>query len=112
MSGGTDNHLMLVDLRSFDADLSGKKARLALDRGGHQPQREHGARRPPPAVHHAAACASARPAVTTQGMREPEMAQIAALIHRVLVGREDEGEVAAVRDEVVALCSKFAPYPT
>jgi glycine hydroxymethyltransferase len=52
------------------------------------------------------------PAITTQGMHEPEMAQIAALIHRVLVGRDDEGEVAAVRDEVAALCSKFAPYPT
>jgi glycine/serine hydroxymethyltransferase len=44
-------------------------------------------------------------------MREPEMAQIAALIHRVLVGRDDESEVAAVRDEVGALCSKYAPYP-
>src|SRR5262249_52504861 len=34
VSGGTDNHLMLVDLRTFDPDLSGKKARLALDRAG------------------------------------------------------------------------------
>ena len=40
------------------------------------------------------------------------MAIIAELIHRVLVGREDDAELAAVRDEVVALCSKFAPYPT
>ena len=38
------------------------------------------------------------------------MATIADLIHRVLVGREDEAEIAAVRDEVVALCSKFTPY--
>jgi glycine/serine hydroxymethyltransferase len=38
------------------------------------------------------------------------MATIASLIHRVLVGREDEAEIAAVRDEVVALCSKFTPY--
>ena len=51
------------------------------------------------------------PAVTTQGMGEAEMATIAALIHRVLVGREDEAELAAVRDEVAALCSKFTPYP-
>jgi glycine/serine hydroxymethyltransferase len=39
------------------------------------------------------------------------MAEVAALIHRTLVGRDDEAEVAAVRDEVTALCSKFAPYP-
>jgi glycine hydroxymethyltransferase len=51
------------------------------------------------------------PAVTTQGLREAEMATVAELIHRALVGREDDTEVAAVRDEVVALCSKFAPYP-
>jgi glycine/serine hydroxymethyltransferase len=43
-------------------------------------------------------------------MREGEMATIAGLIHRVLVGREDEAELAAVHDDVVALCSKFTPY--
>ncbi len=52
------------------------------------------------------------PAVTTQGMGEAEMATIAELIHRTLVGREDEAELAAVKDDVLALCSKFAPYPT
>jgi len=50
------------------------------------------------------------PAVTTQGMRAPEMAQVASLIHQVLSHREDEGAIAAIRDEVLALCSKFAPY--
>ena len=39
------------------------------------------------------------------------MADVASLIHRTLVGRDDDAEVAAVRDEVVALCSKYAPYP-
>ena len=41
VSGGTDNHLMLVDLRPFDADLTGKEAQLVLDRAGHHPQQEH-----------------------------------------------------------------------
>jgi glycine hydroxymethyltransferase len=111
VSGGTDTHLMLVDLRSFDADLSGKKARLALDRAGISLNENTVPDDPrPPYITSGLRIGS--PAVTTQGMREPEMAQIATLIHRVLVGRDDESEVAAVRDEVAALCSKYAPYPT
>jgi glycine hydroxymethyltransferase len=111
VSGGTDNHLMLVDLRSFDADLSGKKARLALDRAGIS-LNENTVPDDPRPPYITSGLRIGTPAITTQGMREPEMAQIASLIHRVLVGRDDEGEVAAVRDEVAALCSKFAPYPT
>jgi glycine hydroxymethyltransferase len=111
VSGGTDTHLMLVDLRSFDADLSGKKARLALDRAGIS-LNENTVPDDPRPPYITSGLRIGTPAVTTQGMREPEMAQIAALIHRVLVGREDESEVAAVRDEVAALCSKYAPYPT
>ncbi|HEX5366442.1 MAG TPA: serine hydroxymethyltransferase [Acidimicrobiales bacterium] len=110
VSGGTDNHLVLVDLRSFDADLSGKRARLALDRAGISLNENTVPDDPrPPYV--TSGLRIGTPAVTTQGMREPEMALIASLIHRVLAGRDDEGQVAAVRDEVVALCSKFAPYP-
>jgi glycine hydroxymethyltransferase len=44
-------------------------------------------------------------------MREPEMAQIAAFIGRVLREPDDDAELAAVRDEVNTLCSKFTPYP-
>jgi glycine hydroxymethyltransferase len=110
VSGGTDNHLMLVDLRSFDADLSGKKARLALDRAGIS-LNENTVPDDPRPPYITSGLRIGTPAVTTQGMREPEMAQIAALIHRVLVGRNDDSEVAAVRDEVAALCSKYAPYP-
>jgi glycine hydroxymethyltransferase len=110
VSGGTDNHLMLVDLRSFDPELSGKKARLALDRAGVSLNENTVPDDPrPPYITSGLRIGS--PAVTTQGMREPEMAQVADLIHRVLVGRDDDAEIAAARDEVVALCSKFAPYP-
>ena len=111
VSGGTDNHLMLVDLRSFDPDLSGKKARLALDRAGIS-LNENTVPDDPRPPYITSGLRIGTPAITTQGMREPEMAQIASLIHRVLVGRADDGEIAAVRDEVAALCSKFAPYPT
>ncbi|MEX2293400.1 MAG: serine hydroxymethyltransferase [Acidimicrobiales bacterium] len=111
VSGGTDNHLMLVDLRTFDPDLSGKKARLALDKAGIS-LNENTVPDDPRPPYITSGLRIGTPAVTTQGMSEPEMAIIAALIHRVLVGREDEAEIAAVRDEVVALCSKFMPYPS
>jgi glycine hydroxymethyltransferase len=101
---------MLVDLRSFDADLSGKKARLALDRAGIS-LNENTVPEDPRPPYIASGLRIGTPATTTQGMRELEMATVAALIHRVLLGREDESELAAVRDEVNALCSKFTPYP-
>jgi glycine hydroxymethyltransferase len=110
VSGGTDNHLMLVDLRSFDPDLSGKKARLALDRAGIS-LNENTVPDDPRPPYITSGLRIGTPAVTTQGMREPEMGQIAALIHRVLAGRDDDTEIAAVRDEVAALCSKYTPYP-
>jgi glycine hydroxymethyltransferase len=110
VSGGTDNHLMLVDLRSFDPDLSGKKARLALDRAGIS-LNENTVPDDPRPPYIASGLRIGTPAVTTQGMRAPEMAQVASLIHQVLTHREDEGAIAAIRDEVLALCSKFTPYP-
>jgi glycine hydroxymethyltransferase len=110
VSGGTDNHLMLADMRSFDPDVSGKKARLALDRAGIS-LNENTVPDDPRPPYITSGLRIGTPAVTTQGLREAEMAAVADLIHRALVGREDEGEIAAVRDEVVALCSKFAPYP-
>jgi glycine hydroxymethyltransferase len=110
VSGGTDSHLMLVDLRSFDADLSGKKARLSLDRAGIS-LNENTVPDDPRPPYITSGLRIGTPAVTTQGMRAPEMAQVASLIHQVLTHREDEGAIAAIRDEVLALCSKFAPYP-
>jgi glycine hydroxymethyltransferase len=110
VSGGTDNHLMLVDLRAFDPELSGKKARNALDRAGIS-LNENTVPDDPRPPYITSGLRIGTPAVTTQGMDEADMATIASLIQRVLVGREDDAEVAAVRDEVVALCSKLAPYP-
>ena len=51
------------------------------------------------------------PATTTAGMKEPEMAEIATLMSRALRRRDDDAELAAVRDAVATLCSKFTPYP-
>jgi glycine hydroxymethyltransferase len=109
VSGGTDNHLMLVDLRTFDADLSGKKARLVLDRAGIS-LNENTVPDDPRPPYITSGLRIGTPATTTQGMGEDEMATIASLIHRVLVARDDPAEIAAVRDEVLTLCSKFTPY--
>jgi glycine hydroxymethyltransferase len=110
VSGGTDNHLMLVDLRAFDPDLSGKKARLALDRAGIS-LNENTVPNDPRPPYITSGLRVGTPAVTTAGLRGPEMQQIAELIDRVLRHRDDDAEIAAVRDEVATLCSKFPPYP-
>ncbi|HEY1116061.1 MAG TPA: serine hydroxymethyltransferase, partial [Acidimicrobiales bacterium] len=108
VSGGTDNHLLLVDLRSYDEELSGKKARLALDRAGIS-LNENTVPDDPRPPYITSGLRIGTPAVTTQGMGEEEMDAIAALIVRTLDGRDDESEIAAVRDEVRTLCAKFEP---
>ena len=109
VSGGTDNHLMLVDLRPFDADLTGKVAQEVLDRAGITLNKNQIPGDPrSPFVTSGLRVGTA--AVTTAGMTEPEMAQIAALIGRALIGREDPSELAAVREDVANLCAKFPPY--
>jgi glycine hydroxymethyltransferase len=110
VSGGTDNHLMLVDLRTFDADLTGKAAQEALDRAGITLNKNQIPGDPrSPFVTSGLRIGTA--AVTTAGMREGEMAEIAHLLRRVLAAPDDESERDAVRKEVGTLCSKFVPYP-
>ncbi|MDP9387650.1 MAG: serine hydroxymethyltransferase [Actinomycetota bacterium] len=110
VSGGTDNHLLLVDLRTFDAELTGKEAQEVLDRAGITLNKNQIPGDPrSPFVTSGLRVGSA--AVTTTGMGEPEMERIAALIGRALRGRSSPAELSAVRDDVAALCSKFPPYP-
>jgi glycine hydroxymethyltransferase len=110
VSGGTDNHLMLVDLRSFDPELTGKAAQEVLDRSGITLNKNTvpGDPRSPFVT---SGLRIGTPATTTAGMREPEMAEIARLIGRVLRHREEESVCAEVRDEVAVMCSKYTPYP-
>jgi glycine hydroxymethyltransferase len=110
VSGGTDNHLMLVDLRPFDAELTGKAAQEALDNAGITLNKNQIPGDPrSPFVTSGLRIGTA--AVTTAGMGEPEMVEVAGLIGRVLRRPDDASEAAAVRDEVGVLCSKFTPYP-
>jgi glycine hydroxymethyltransferase len=110
VSGGTDNHLMLVDLRPFDAELTGKEAQAVLDEAGITLNKNTIPDEPrSPFV--TSGVRIGTPSVTTQGMTEAEMVVIGQLISRALRSRSDAAELAAVRDEVANLCSKFVPYP-
>lgn len=107
VSGGTDNHLMLVDLTA--KGVSGRDAQEALDRAGitvnkngipfdtRGPMITSGIR-------------IGTPALTTRGMKEADMKVIARLIAEVLAHIEDEGRIRDVRAEVASLCEKFPLY--
>jgi glycine hydroxymethyltransferase len=108
VSGGTENHLMLVDLRPFG--VTGKVAQEALDRAGVTCNKNAIPNDPEkPFVTSGLRLGTA--AVTTAGMGEPEMAEIAHMIATVLGAPDDEAVAADVRDASNRLCSKFAPYP-
>jgi glycine hydroxymethyltransferase len=110
VAGGTDNHLLLVDLRDFDAELTGKIAQEVLDRAGITCNRNQIPSDPrPPFVTSGLRLGTA--AETTAGMREPEMAIVASLIARALRLRHDETELLAVREDVKSLRKTFDPYP-
>jgi glycine hydroxymethyltransferase len=109
VSGGTDNHLMLVDLRN--KGLTGKSAEQALDRAGITVNKNTVPRETQsPFV--TSGIRIGTPAVTTRGMGEGEMRRIAALIDRVLMAHEDTAVSAAVRREVRALTGAFPLYPS
>jgi glycine hydroxymethyltransferase len=109
VSGGTENHQVLVDLRSFDADLTGKIAQEVLDRAGITCNRNQIPGDPrSPFVTSGLRLGTA--AETTAGMGAPEMAEVAGFISRALRRRDDEAELARIREDVRILCSKFDPY--
>jgi glycine hydroxymethyltransferase len=108
VSGGTDNHLMLVDLRN--KGLTGKVAEKALDVAGITVNKNT----VPKETQSPFVTSGVRigtPAVTTRGMKEQEMAQIATLIDRVLAAPEDVGAAGKVREEVKVLAGRFPLYP-
>ena len=109
VSGGTENHMVLVDLREFDADLTGKEAQEVLDRAGITTNRNTIPDDPrSPFVTSGLRLGSA--AQTTAGMKEPEFEAIAALIAHALRSRANEDAVASVREDVGVLCHDFNPY--
>jgi glycine hydroxymethyltransferase len=108
VSGGTDNHLMLLDLRN--RGLTGKVAEKALDKAGITVNKNT----VPKETQSPFVTSGIRigtPAVTTRGMGEAEMARIAELIDRVLAAPEDAGVLEAVHADVRELAARFPLYP-
>jgi glycine hydroxymethyltransferase len=109
VSGGTDNHLLLVDLRPFG--VTGKLAQEALDRAGITCNKNAIPFDPEsPFVTSGIRLGTA--ALTTTGMGAAEMRQVAGFIAQVLRKVDDDHIAAEVRAEVNDLCSRFTPYPT
>ncbi|HEX6302242.1 MAG TPA: serine hydroxymethyltransferase [Acidimicrobiia bacterium] len=111
VSGGTDNHLYLIDLRSVDEDLTGKEAAGMLDSIGitlnfntipNDP-------RPP---YRASGLRIGTPAMTTQGMKETQATEVASLICRALKARHDEAALTEIAGRVSELAAEFSPYPS
>jgi glycine hydroxymethyltransferase len=108
VSGGTDNHLMLVDV--FSKGLTGKVAEAALGKAGITVNKNAiPFDKNPPMV--ASGIRVGTPAVTSRGMGEPEMDAIAEYIARVLAAPDDDAVATAVREKVEALCRTFPLYP-
>jgi glycine hydroxymethyltransferase len=108
VSGGTDNHLMLVDV--FSKGITGKVAEAALGKAGITVNKNAiPFDQNPPMV--ASGIRIGTPAVTTRGMRESEMDVIGDLIARALKTPDDEAALAMIKTEVERLCRKFPLYP-
>jgi glycine hydroxymethyltransferase len=109
VSGGTDNHLALVDV--FSKGLTGKVAEAALGRASITVNKNAiPFDQQPPMT--ASGIRVGTPAVTTRGLQEPEMDEVASLMARVLDAPEDGSVARAVQSDVEALCQKFALYPS
>lgn len=109
VSGGTDTHMMVVDLRPFDSELTGKEAQLVLDDAGIT-LNKNSIPNDPRSPFVTSGVRIGTPSVTTQGMRELEMPVIAELIATTLRNRTNASAVAEVRAKVAALCAKFPVY--
>ena len=107
ITGGTDNHLMLVDVRN--KKVTGKAAEKALDKAGITANKNT-IPNDPESPFVTSGLRLGTPAVTTRGMKTPEMVKIAEFIDRALTAPEDEDNLKQIKKEVVELCAKFPFY--
>lgn len=108
ISGGTDNHLMLIDLRN--KNLTGKKAQETLDRA-HITLNKNSVPFDDKSPFVTSGIRIGVPAITTRGMKEADMETVVAMIDRVLMNADDEKQIADVRAEVKNFMQRFPLYP-
>ena len=108
-SGGTDNHLMLVDLRARDASFTGADAEKALEAAGMITNKNaiYNDPRPPKVT---SGLRLGTPAVTTRGLKEKDLEQVAEFIDRALLKKDDPAALAKIKAEVAEFCKRF-PLP-
>jgi glycine hydroxymethyltransferase len=108
-SGGTDNHLMLVDLRARNAAFTGADAERALEAAGMITNKNaiYNDPRPPKVT---SGLRLGTPAVTTRGLKEADMASVADFLDRALLAKDDSAVLAKIRGEVAEFCKRF-PMP-
>jgi len=108
ISGGTDNHLMLIDLRN--KNLTGKKAQETLDKA-HITLNKNAVPFDDKSPFVTSGIRVGVPAVTTRGMKEADMETVVALIDRVLMNADDDTVIAAVKADVKTFMQQFTLYP-
>jgi glycine hydroxymethyltransferase len=109
ISGGTDNHLSLLDLRKSHPEVTGKDAQLALD-AAHITTNKNTVPDETRSPFQASGIRVGTPAVTSRGMKEPEMKEIAKAIAIVLSGPQDPAKIAEAQAIVASLTGRF-PLP-
>ena len=109
VSGGTDNHLLLLDLRPSHPEMTGKEAQLALEGANLTLNRNTvpGETRSP---FQTSGLRIGTPAVTSRGMKEPEMEIIAEIINQILCNPGDSESLKIQKEKSLDLCSGF-PLP-
>jgi glycine hydroxymethyltransferase len=109
VSGGTENHLVLVDTRSVDEELTGKEAGILLNEKGVTLNR-NSIPFDPRSPFVTSGIRMGTPAVTTCGMKEDELTQVGFLISEILKNRLDENKLNELEEQVRALAKSFQPY--
>lgn len=109
VSGGTENHLVLVDTRSVDEELTGKEAGILLNEKGITLNR-NSIPFDPRSPFVTSGIRMGTPAVTTCGMKEDELTQVGYLISEILKNRLDENRLSELEEQVRALAKSFQPY--
>ena len=109
VSGGTENHLVLVDTRSVDEDLTGKEAGILLNEKGITLNR-NAIPFDPRSPFITSGIRMGTPAVTTCGMKEGELTQVGYLISEILKNRLDEKKLNNLEEQVRSLAKSFQPY--